>query len=379
MSDDVTGLVRVERLCRDRSARARELAGEGRKVIGYLCGFVPPELITAAGMVPYRIAGAMGEPLNEALDYFEPNACSYVLNCFQQAITGRYDFLDGIVIPHACDTVQRLFGLWKFWRPPAYAHFLNVPTTVTDEARRFFREELEMLRESLQRFGGVEITDARIRDALAVHDENRRLVGELYAKQREEPPALSGSEMTQILLAGTALPAEEFQVFLREIAGEMRGSRDTGERGATRVLLYGCIVDDAALARLIEAQGGSIVADDTCLGMRTFGGGPPVSADPLDELCRRYFAEFLCPKVVRSCAAERFSYLVETARAARADGIIAYLMAWCDPHKFDVPVLRDYLAAAGYPLLTIEDDYTLASSGAIATRIQAFLEMLQHR
>jgi len=214
---------------------------------------------------------------------------------------------------------------------------------------------------------------------MAVHDENRRLVGELDARGREEPRALKGSENPRHLAAGTALPAEEFRVLLREVAGEVSAPRCREESGGVRVLLYGCIVDDAALAELIETQGGSVVADDTCLGTRTFGGGAPVFADPLDELCRRYFAEFLCPKVVRTCEAERFSYLVETARAFCADGVIAYLMAWCDPHKFDLPVLRDYLAAAGYPLLAVEDDYTLASSGAIATRVQAFLEMLQHR
>ena len=60
------GMARAAALCVNRSARARELKGEGRKIIGYLCGFVPPELITAAGMVPYRITGVMGEPLTEA-------------------------------------------------------------------------------------------------------------------------------------------------------------------------------------------------------------------------------------------------------------------------------------------------------------------------
>ena len=373
------GVARAAALCENRSARVRELAGEGRKIIGYLCGFVPPELITAAGMVPYRITGVMGEPLTEALDYFEPNACNYVLNCFQQAIKGRYDFLDGIIIPHACDTVQRLYGLWKFWKAPAYAHFLNVPTTVSPASIRFFREELEMLKESLEEFSGVEISPARLSEALRLHNENRRLVVELYDRRKQHPPAITGGEMIRILVAGTGIPADEFHSLLQEILRGVEGRARPVDEGKVRILLYGCVMDDAALADLIEAGGGSVVVDDTCIGTRSFSAAADASDDPLGDLCRLYFADFLCPKVVRSCEEDRFGYLVEMAREFRVKGVIAYLMAWCDPHKFDQPVLRDFLARAGLPLLAIEDDYTLSSSGAMQNRIQAFLEMLQQK
>jgi benzoyl-CoA reductase/2-hydroxyglutaryl-CoA dehydratase subunit BcrC/BadD/HgdB len=130
---------------------------------------------------------------------------------------------------------------------------------------------------------------------------------------------------------------------------------------------------------LIEAKGGSVVVDDTCIGTRTFSGTVEINDDPLGDLCRLYFAEFLCPKVIRSCEASRFAYLLELARDFQVKGVIAYLMAWCDPHKFDQPVLRDFLSRAGYPLLAIEDDYTMSSAGPIGNRVQAFLEMLQHK
>ncbi|MBN1615517.1 MAG: 2-hydroxyacyl-CoA dehydratase [Deltaproteobacteria bacterium] len=366
-------------LCDNRSERARELAAQGKKIIGYLCGFVPPELITAAGMVPYRITGVMGEPLVEALDYFEPNACNYVLNCFQQAIKGRYDFLDGIVIPHACDTVQRLYGLWKFWKPPAYAHFLNVPTTVSPASIRFFREELEMLKESLESFGGVEITDQRLKEALSLHNENRRLVAELYGMRKEHPPALTGGEMTRLLVAGAGIPADEFHSLLKEMLRSIGGNAGSVDEKKARVLLYGCVMDDAGLVDLIEAGGGSVVLDDTCIGTRSFGTAGDAGDDPMEALCRMYFADFLCPKVVRSCDEERFEYLVQMAREYRVKGVIGYFMAWCDPHKFDQPVLRNYLEKAGLPFLALEDDYTLSSSGAMQNRVQAFLEMLQQK
>jgi benzoyl-CoA reductase subunit C len=52
------GLERAERLYHERGFRAKELKGEGKKIIGYVCAFPPVELITAAGLVPYRIREA---------------------------------------------------------------------------------------------------------------------------------------------------------------------------------------------------------------------------------------------------------------------------------------------------------------------------------
>ena len=377
--DALRGLARVERLYADRSARAKALAGEGRKVIGYLCGLVPQELITAAGLVPYRITGNPGEPIAEALDYFEPNACNYVLNCFQQALRGRYDFLAGIVIPHACDTVQRLYGLWKFWCPPDYTHFLNVPTVVTPEAVQFFREELELFKESLETFAGRTIDRAVLNEAIGLHNENRRLIRGLYESRKKDPPALSAGEMTRLLVAGTAIPADEFKSLLVEVTEEVQGRVVSGDPEKVRLLLYGCIVDNANLPELIDAQGGSVVVDDTCIGTRSFGRDVEIGDDPMGSLSRVYFSEFLCPKIVPDWQAGRFAYLAAMARDYGVKGVVAYLLSWCDPHKFDMPVLRDYLNGAGYPMLAIEDDYTLSSSGSIQSRVQAFVEMLRQQ
>ena len=377
--DALRGLARVERLYADRSARARALAGEGRKVIGYLCGLVPQELITAAGLVPYRITGNPGEPIAEALDYFEPNVCNYVLNCFQQALRGRYDFLAGIVIPHACDTVQRLYGLWKFWRPPDYTHFLNVPTVVTPEAVQFFREELELFKESLETFAGRTIDRAVLNESIGLHNENRRLIRGLYESRKTNPPALSAGEMMRLLVVGTAIPADEFKSLLVEVTEEVQGRTVSGNPEKVRLLLYGCIVDNAGLPELIEGQGGIVVVDDTCIGTRSFSRDVEIGNDPLGSLSRVYFSEFLCPKIVPDWQASRFAYLADMAHDYGVKGVVAYLLSWCDPHKFDMPVLRDYLNEAGYPMLAIEDDYTLSSSGSIQSRVQAFVEMLRQQ
>ena len=55
MSGEKKGLVRVqEMLATDRFARAKELRQEGKHVFGYVCCFVPLEMLTALDIVPVR-------------------------------------------------------------------------------------------------------------------------------------------------------------------------------------------------------------------------------------------------------------------------------------------------------------------------------------
>ena len=96
------GLTAAEEACQDYGRRARELKAAGHKIIGYLCACVPLEIITAAGLVPFRIKGDARDPIDAADALMENIVCSRVRSCFDLSLKGRYEFLDGLVIPHAC-------------------------------------------------------------------------------------------------------------------------------------------------------------------------------------------------------------------------------------------------------------------------------------
>jgi benzoyl-CoA reductase/2-hydroxyglutaryl-CoA dehydratase subunit BcrC/BadD/HgdB len=62
--------------------------------------------------VPYRITGAL-QPITEADAYLETLMCPFVRSCFDLALKKRYDFVDGMIWPNSCDTVQRTFDIWS--------------------------------------------------------------------------------------------------------------------------------------------------------------------------------------------------------------------------------------------------------------------------
>ena len=52
---ELKGLARAADLSKNRSKRVEQLKDVGRKIFGYICCFAPPEIMHAAGIVPYRI------------------------------------------------------------------------------------------------------------------------------------------------------------------------------------------------------------------------------------------------------------------------------------------------------------------------------------
>jgi len=71
---------------------------KGNKVVGYFCCSMPEEIITAAGMLPFRIRGTGSEGTELADTFFSSINCSFPRHAFNMALKGEYNFLDGLAI-----------------------------------------------------------------------------------------------------------------------------------------------------------------------------------------------------------------------------------------------------------------------------------------
>ncbi len=361
---------------RENEQQIRQLKKEsGLPVIGYLCCFAPPEIISASGAIPYRITGIPGADNSDADAYVEPYGCTYVRNILARAARGEYDFLDGLVISHSCDMVQRLYGIWTYYHPLPYSYMFNVPHQVSPWGRDFFERELGFFQESLEKFTDNKVTKEKLKESISLFNENRALIRRLNNLRKSSPPLVKGSEMLDLLMMGGTLPAKDYNSMLNEKLKESEMKSTDGNTGP-RIMIWGSIVDDPALLRIIEDAGGNVVTDDTCIGFRVWDKDIPETDNPYEGLTEHYFINFQCPRTDRGPGTERFEYLAQRAREYNVDGIIGYVISFCDPHKFDYPDLRDYLKKEGLPLLLIDDNYSFEPAESIKTRIQAFLEMI---
>jgi bzd-type benzoyl-CoA reductase N subunit len=377
------GLATVTRYYQDYGCRARELKAQGKTIIGYMCALTPLEIITAAGFVPFRIKGDVNEPITRADTQMETIVCPLVRCCYDITLKGRYDFLDGLVIPHACDSICRTYDIWQYTLGLPYSHFVNMPHGTDDASVEFFREILNTFRKSLGKFAGKEISDEQLAHTIETHNENRGKVRELYELRKQSPPWLSGSEATRALVAAMSLPVEESTGLLDSVITEVKQRDSTPRAGRPRIMVVGAEVDDDAFIQLIEDSGADVVVDDLCPGTREYWNDVPVTGNPVDGIAERYLRKIHCgrtyfePKgTYPQYLEERFGHIVRFIRDFGVDGVILYIYKYCDPFGFEVPAMKSYIEASGTPVLYLEDEYSMSTIARLRTRVQAFLEVI---
>ena len=95
----------------------RDWKESGGRVFGYTCSYVPEEILYAEGqpsrILPIRL-GAQGTTTTDDADiHMHKFLCSYCRCVMQLALTGEYDFLDGVVLTNGCEHMRRTFEIWR--------------------------------------------------------------------------------------------------------------------------------------------------------------------------------------------------------------------------------------------------------------------------
>jgi benzoyl-CoA reductase subunit C len=374
----------VEKYYKDYGLRAKELKKEGKKLIGYVCSFVPLEIISASGCIPFRVRGDIYEPITKGDALLETIVCPYYRSVFDLAVKGKYEFLSGLVIPHGCDSMVRSYSTWSYSLPYSYFHFVNIPTVCAESSSEFFQAELDTFRKSLEKFTGKAITDDDLARAIQIYNENRDKVKALYEFRKADPPLISGAELTMVLTVGSSLPIGEFNTLLDQVLAEIRKRGKSPLKKGPRIFIDGACLDNIELIKLVEELGGNVVADTICNGARDYFPKTDVGGDPIDALAHRYLDKINCPKTYRENKtgtfegdiASRFGDIGAYAKEFKVNGAILYLYKYCDPFGFEVPARKAYYKSINVPLLPLEDVYSAGTMSQLRTRIQAFLEMI---
>ena len=352
---------------------------QGKKVFGWLCTYVPEEIIHAAGALPIRITGYSKEmELEDGTAYLYINSCSFSRSCLQLGLKGEYDFLDGVAGGSTCDGARRLFDLWRNYIDTPFYHVLTVPRKYTQSAHDLYHSQVLQFKVHLEEFMGIQITDESLYQSIGVYNESRALLKRLYELRKLENPPITGTETMEVLNACFRMPKELFNEWLRNLLDELQGS-DNASKSRARLMLVGSAITNPELIESIEELGGLIVTDELCTGTRYWS--DPVVLDknstPVEAISRRYLNNFPCARMFPSD--ERFNRILDLARDFRVDGVISQIIRYCVPYAHDLPLLTEKLKDNGIPTLALDVEYGTSGSGQIRTRVQAFLEMLEEK
>lgn len=381
------GIRRAREIYQDRCRIGRELKTDGNTVVGYVCFYAPVELMSALGMIPFKISGSMKERAAEADRFLPRTFCPFIRSVLALSLSGKYDFLDGVVMVHTCDAMERTSRVWESVADFPYVHYMDVPTKPDKMHQEALREEINDFRKTLESFAGKDLQPQKLRKAIGRHNQQRHLVRKLYGLTRSAPPLIYGKEIMEVIGAVSSLPVKEGNELLRQVIAEVQERKDGPEKGFARVLVWGSVLEDPVLIEIIENAGANVVIDDTCTGTRGYFADINLNKDPLDALAYHCLVDLKCPRTFREAHGSkgkkdyladleaRFGYLKEFAQRWKVDGAILQSVKYCDCHGFEVPQVKDYFNTLEIQSLYLEHDYTEQGLKALKTRVEAFLEM----
>lgn len=376
------GLALAQKYYDDYGVRARQLkAREGRKILGYLSVLAPVEIMSAAGVVPVRLKGNISEDVTRGDVSMQGMVCPFIRNVFDTTLKDEYDFLDGMVIPHLCNSIDQANDNWRYKLALPYWHCLNVPHATDEPSLECMRETLRAFLMSLEEFVGHKITDVALSYAITSHWFDRRLMRRLYDLRKNQPPLISGTELMKVLVAAMSVPVEESSGLIESVIAQVE-RRPIKTEPRKRIMLIGAQIDDIRIPQAIEEAGAWLVMDDISIGSKMYWNDVDRTGDMLLAIADRYLRKLKIPMVESSRETSqedleaRFGHIRGHVEDFKVDGVILLVCKYCYSYGLEAPVIRRYIESFGTPVLYMEDEYSVSSLGRLKSNIEAFLGMI---
>jgi bcr-type benzoyl-CoA reductase subunit C len=353
----------------------KEWKDKGGKIVGYFCCNMADEMITAAGMLPFRMraTGSTGTELSDA--FYSSINCSFPRHAFNMALNKEYTFLDGLIVPNSCDHVRRIYDNWVRQLDTGFVEMFNLPRKVLEPQVMWYKDELLILKEKMEKHFGIQITEDKVIDAIKLHNETRRLLKQLYELRQGDNPPVTGAQVLAVVVASTCMPRDRFNEMLKELMEELKGVEGTKDYRA-RLMVVGGILDDPEYLEIIEDTGGLVVTDSLCFGTRCMWVEISEDGDPFEAIARYQIQQRpTCPRSYGD-QEKRAKHIQDMIKDFKVDGVIGERLMFCDPWVVEHYMNRLDLKEIDVPFLKLDREYILSGRGQLRTRIQAFLEMM---
>ena len=349
----------------------------GKKVLGYFCSYIPEEIIHAAGLLPVRMRArsCSDTPMGDA--YLSSTTCSFTRCCLESANRKHYEFLDGIISCNCCDQIRRLYDNIRYKTPFPFHYIIGVPGYVSNTTTEWFTHELSKFKEILEHEFQVSITDDKLLTSIQEYNKSRDLLRELYNLRKKESPPIRGTDVLKIITTGVSIPRTQFNELLVKQLSESKEKEGISDY-KSRLMIIGSMLDEPEYLQVIEDLGGLVVTDSLCLGTRYFWDKVDESSSPINALADRYLSRISCPRMTNGFS-RRAEFMMDLIKQFNVDGVIFQRMKFCALWAAEIFMLRNKLKEEGIPFLDLEKEYVLSGVGAMKTRVQTFMEILEVR
>lgn len=371
--------------------RVKELKEQGKKIIGTYCSYTPVEMIEAAGCLQVGLCAVSQDGVIEGEKTLPPGLCPMVKASYGMAASDKcpyFHFSDMVIAETTCDGKKKMFELLSELKP---THIMQLPQGLSsDQAVDFWTNEMHRVKAVIENTLDVEITEEALHEAICRGNRERRDMLEVYSVGRLEPCPVSIREFCEAMDgAGFAFDNGATVHKMAERAREIKEEAlrngailtgpgvKQGKSSRPRILITGCPhtgVREKILYALEDA-GASIVAFDSCNGVRTLREMIDEDGDPYRAIAEKTL-KANCS--VMSPNPGRYISLKEACEEFGIDGVVEIVLTFCHTYAIEaVSIGRFVREELGLPYMALTTDYSDSDQAQLATRIDAFIEMMQ--
>ena len=360
--------------------KMKELKEKGARVVGVICSFVPVEILMAGGAVNASLCASSEQPIPAAETKLPRNLCPLIKASYGFALTDTcpyFYFADLIVGETTCDGKKKMFELMNELKE---TYVMQLPAQRNERGLDLWKKEIIALKEKLEDFYGIQITEEDIKKAIRLKNRERKAMLRFMELGKLYPSPISGYEISTVSDSlGFNFDMEDRIRRVEERTKEVLKDWEENYKGKTskrpRLLITGCPnggVRDKII-RTVEEMGADVVAFDSCSGTREKVEEVDETMPVFDALAKKYL-NINCS--VMSPNDSRQGYIKEMIHDYQVDGVVEIILQSCHTYNIEAHFVKRTVEAEGIPYLMIETDYSKSDQGQIATRLEALLETL---
>ncbi len=361
--------------------RVKRIKEAGGKVAGTFCTFTPQEILDAAGISPVSLCGMSEETIPAAEAHLPKNMCPLIKSSYGFAVSDKcpYTYFSDIIVGETtCDGKKKMYELLGQMKD---VYLLHLPQGERETALENWTGEVKRFRRFLEDRFGQPIPDEAIREAARKRNRERQIRRRLMELQKNDPPVSTGYAIYKALEgAGFYFNVEEICQKLTELADSLEADYAAGKRpvsgSAKRILITGCPIGGVLekTVKAIENAGGVVVCFENCSGIKATLDDVDAEAEDITAAVAEKYLKIGC--AVMTPDDRRMDLLRRLIAEYRADGVVEIDLQACTTYGVESFSVKKLCEGQGVPYMAIETDYSQSDSGQLATRLEAFLEML---
>ena len=329
----------------------------------------PRSLWRAYGLLPVEVWGPPITDTSRGDARLQAYTCSIVRCGLAFLESGGLDDVDLLVMPHACDSLQGLGSLLLDFSPPRQPLITPyLPRTRDAAAVEFLAAELRGIGARLAEITGKSPNEEEILACVQAEERADAAMVALFEARRNLH--LSNHAFYRLVRSREYLPAEAFEALVAQALGDRV---DAGMPGPG-VLLSGLLPEPMAILEVLDRAGAVVVLDDyACSARRHYPAG--TSDDPWQRMAQRLLGGPPDPTLGHPIAL-RLEHLVAGCERTGVRAAIFHGVKFCEPERFDLPLVRAGLEAAGVPCIDLEVDLASPLAHQAITQVEALVEGL---